>query len=324
MIIPVKGNDINQKENFESIKRQDYKDYDIVAVADSKDDPGIKAAKELGIKTLIAKGPWLKSSGKTRAIAYTLRKMKGYEIYAIADSDIKANRDWLSKLIEPFSCGDVYISTTFPIFLPIRPRFWSYVKEIWGLVGEGLLESELTRFGWGGSLAFRRELADSRLIHLLTDSKYSLSDDISITKRVKEIGKKIEYVKDAAPIVYVDENFKSFIEWANRQTALTILGYKKNLYFGYMYYGAEAILFGSGIIGAFAVSPLFSLLLAHFVISEAKTIKRVKRHRGRTSLNEIALFFAIVAIMPFLYLYKLRHASHMEHIEWRGRKYRVK
>ncbi len=85
------------------------------------------------------------------------------------------------------------------------------------------MKSKRTRFGWGGSLAFRRDLVDSRLMHLLSSSQYSVSDDISITKRAREKRMEIAYVDDAAPIVYTKETRSSFFEWANRQTALPFL-----------------------------------------------------------------------------------------------------
>jgi len=112
---------------------------------------------------LVAKGKCSACSGKSRAIAYALRRFKDYEIYVIVDSDVMAKRDWLSKLIAPLSNQGIGISTTFPTFVPVDHSLWSYVKMVWGLVGKSLMSSRLTRFGWGGSLAFKRDIVDEKL-----------------------------------------------------------------------------------------------------------------------------------------------------------------
>jgi len=223
VILPAKGYDLYQKDNFLSLKKQNYSNYNLVAVVDSINDPAAKTARRLGILTLVARGKCSACSGKSRAIAYALRRFKDYDIYVIADSDVMAKRDWLSKLIAPLSNPGTGISTTFPTFMPVDHGLWSYVKMLWGVVGKSLMSSRLTRFGWGGSLAFKRDVADEKLLYMLTHSRYAVSDDINITRRAKELGLSIAYVKDAEPVVYVKETKESFVEWANRQTALTLL-----------------------------------------------------------------------------------------------------
>jgi len=316
VILPAKGHDLYQEDNFLSLKKQDYGNYNLIAVVDSINDPAAKTARRLGIHTLVAKGKCSACSGKNRAIAYALRRFKDYDVYVIADSDVMAKKDWLSKLIAPLSNPGIGISTTFPTFMPADHSIWSYVKMLWGLVGKSLMSSRLTRFGWGGSLAFKKDIADEKLLYMLTRSKYAVSDDISITKRAKELGLSIEYVKDAEPVVYIKETRESFIEWANRQTALTLLGYKNNLYIGVAYYSAELLLFASGIIMPFTVNPIFTVLLLHFVISEYKAFVR-------SPIRPPVLFLVAMA-MPALYLYNLLKASRMRNITWRGRIYAIK
>ena len=316
VILPAKGYDIKQRQNFSSLKNQDYANYDLVAVVDSADDPAAKTAKQLGISILITKGKCNQCSGKNRAISYALHKLNDYGVYVIADSDIMVKKDWLRHLIAPLSDHSIGISTAFPTFVPIDNGLWSYVKMLWGLVGKSLMSSRATRFGWGGSLAFRNDIIDANLFNMLVNSKYSISDDISITKQSNKKGLSIAYVKDAEPVIYVKETKHSFIEWANRQAALTLLGYKNNLYIGIAYYSAELLLFASGIVLPFILSPVFAVLLLHFVISEYKAFMR--------SPIRPPMLSVIVILMPALYLYNLLKAASMESITWRGRSYVIK
>ena len=98
------------------------------------------------------------------------------DAYVIADSDIFVKESWLSDLVAPLNNKNVGLSATFPYF-SAKTGFWSRVKMIWGFVGQGMMESKTLRFGWGGSLAFRRDLLDEQDFDHLCGA---LSDDMAI------------------------------------------------------------------------------------------------------------------------------------------------
>ncbi len=315
VIVPCKGIDPHLEENLRSIAHQSYGQYKVVAVVDSASDPAAKHIRSAGIECISSNYRKSSRSGKVAAILFAIKKYPRYGAYVIADSDIRVGPNWLSGLIAPLSIGSIGLSTTFPKFVP-RRGFWSKVKLVWGFVGEGLMENEGTRFGWGGSMAFRRSLLSGQALAFLKSSRYSVSDDISITKAAKSAGLGIAYVKGIQPSVYSYENLPMLIEWSNRQTALTLLGYRKAFYYGIAFYLGEITLFISGIALAAAVSPAFIILLLHFLKSEAKTYIRAE-----SADPAIAL---IVVLMPFFYLANLVYASRMRHISWRGRRYEIK
>ena len=312
VLIPARGKDLSIKMNFKKAIKYIGK-RNLLVLVDSKKDYAYKLAKDLGMRILLVKGRCSKCSGKTRAIIYALKKYNNYDAYIILDSDVSITKNWLNSLISNLNCRGYGASTTFPIFKPIKNNFWSYAKEVWGLVGISLVENEKTRFGWGGSLAFKREIIDKKLFYYLSKSKYALSDDISITKRVKDKNMKIAYSKDIA-YVYTKENFSSFFEWSNRQTFFTLLGSNKMFYFGIAYYSAEIILILLG--GIFIIyNPIFIFFYSHLIKSIIVGYKRIKK------IN----FKIIVAfiIMPFIYLINLIIAKNKKEIFWRGRKYVV-
>jgi hypothetical protein len=314
VMVPCRGTELALAQNLHSIADQSYKDYDAVIIVDSKDEPAAACAKKLGIRVMVSVHSAPRSSGKVLAILTALSKLRGYDVYAIADSDVKVPRDWLAQLVEPLSDRKIGISTSYPKFIPAG-GFWSKVKYVWGFVGEGLMENERTRFGWGGSLAFSKAIVDRKLIRMMEDSPYSVSDDICITRRAKDLGLGVAYVDSIQPEVASNDSLGKFMEWANRQTVLTILGYRRNLYYGLAFYCAEIILLLSGIALSIAISPLFLILLLHLAKSEVKTYAR-----AATSDPTIA---AIVVFMPFLYVANLIAASGTDHITWRGRRYAV-
>ena len=130
------------------------------------------------------------------------------------------------------------------------------------------------------------------------------------------MGLGIAYIKEAQPIVNSDDSFAKFIEWSNRQSALSVLGYRKNLYYGVAFYSAEILLFVSGIVLSYFITPLFLILLSHFLKSEMRPAYRAGGASPTISL--------IVIFMPAIYLANLLAASRTRRITWRGRKYAIR
>ncbi len=315
VIVPCRGVELGLEENLVRIAHQDYPNYDAVVVVDEAGDPSAAYARRAGLNVIASGYKKGRSSGKVRAILAALEKFSGYEAYVIADSDVTVSRGWLRGLIAPLSDSGVGISTTYPRFVPAG-GLWSRAKFVWGFVGEGLMENEGTRFGWGGSIAFRKGFVDGRLVKMMEDSRYSVSDDICLTKHAKALGLKIAYAKEVQPEVASDDGIGKFMEWSTRQTALVLLGYRRNLYFGLAFYMAEVLLFVSGIALSLLVSPLFLVLLLHFVKSEAKTYSRAR--------SADPLIGIIVLFMPLMYLANLAAASSASYITWRGRRYPIR
>lgn len=315
VIIPCKGADPTLYENLLSIKAQHYSDYGIICVVDAADDAALPAIKKAGLRHMLSASQCKRCSGKVRAVSTALERFRGYAVYAIADSDITVPASWLKNLVQPLQKVEVGISSMFPHFKP-GAGFWSKVKLVWGYVGEGLMQHELTRFAWGGSLAFRRELLDKTSLRFFKDSEYSVSDDICLTKLAAMKGLRIAYVSEGRPHILSFEGFKGFAEWANRQTALSMLGYRRNLYMGLAFYSAESIAAASALMLSYYLSPFFIILLLHYAKNLASVYKRSGLH--------FATAAAITFILPYIYLLNLVYASRMRSISWRGRVYRIR
>ncbi len=313
VIVPARGRELTLGENLESLKNQTYKNYDIVAVVDSEGDPAVPELDAHRIKHIIADKMKGRGSGKSNAIATALNKFRNYDAYVIADTDITAPKNWLSLLIAPLSDKQIGASTTFPIFKPMS-GFWSSAKCVWGLVGQGMMESEYLRFGWGGSLAFRKSLVNRKFLEHFINS---VSDDVAITKEVRTKGMRMAYVSSARPIVNSSENVWTFWEWANRQTALSISGDNRVFWSGLLFYFAELLLPISGIILGITYNPALFLLIVPYAIGIL---------RSSTRLGDISCrgFILISAIMPAILLVNLLVAKEMQEIKWRGRIYKLK
>jgi glycosyltransferase involved in cell wall biosynthesis len=309
VIVPCKGRDVTLKKNLVSLKNQAFRDYDIIAVVDNTNDEALPTIRELGIKYMISSKKYKHCSGKVAAISTALSKAKGHAVCVIIDSDVECSPSHLKYLVAPLKDRGVGISTAYPYFNPIG-GFWSKIKMVWGFVGNGMMESRITRFGWGGSIAFRKDLIGKKELRIFSNA---ISDDIAFVHFAKSKGQKVAYASRCKINVNVDEDRKSFWEWANRQTALSVLGNRKLLYVGISMYAASCMLLIFGIVLSVLLSPYYIVLLTPFIIGLYKNQRRTKKHRA------FVLFSSF--LMNFIFLSNLIQASKMKEIRWRGRTY---
>ncbi len=311
VMVPCRGIDYSLKDNLASIKGQDFRNYDIIAILDDEGDPSAGVLKELSIPYLISSADCSNCSGKTRAISSAIEQKPDYDVYVICDSDIVAEKDWLRHIVTPLSESKIGLSTTFPYFNPVG-GFWSKIKAVWGIVGQSLMESNLTRFGWGGSLAFRKELLDTDSFREFSES---VSDDTALSSICSRKGLKISYSRQAQPTINSPDDFGTFFEWANRQTALSISATRKVFHFGLIVYVSTILVFLSAIALTFFYSGYFAFL---FIPTALSIFNNARRSR-----KVFPLLILVTPFLPFLFLTNLLVANSMEEIEWRGRKYRL-
>jgi cellulose synthase/poly-beta-1,6-N-acetylglucosamine synthase-like glycosyltransferase len=310
VMVPCKGVDYSMRQNLQSLKEQNFRNYKLVGIVDSSDDPSVPYLKEAGIEIIVSEYPCMKCSGKVRALSTAISRYTDYHVYVIADSDITVGKQWLEGLMNPLSNPKYGAATTFPVFYP-EGGFWSHFKSAWGIVGKSMMQSRITRFGWGGSLAFRKSLLDDP--KNLSFFSESVSDDTAITKICKERGLEIFYSRDSEPVVKSPDNFSQMIEWSNRQTALSIAASPEVYRYGVMYYSLEILLILSSVVLSAIVSVFFLLFLIPELVKILKVAPDLKASGWRIPFLEL--------ILPFFYEYNLLKAHRMNEIIWRGNSY---
>ena len=309
VILPIKGVDYELEKNLASLKDQEYDPYDIVAIVDSENDGSVPYLRNQRIRFSIARANCMKCSGKVRAIYSALLEFPDYDYYVVADSDLRASTRWLSNLLINLNDPDVGAATTFPVFFP-NGGYWSKLKMFWGLVGQSMMESSLTRFVWGGSMAFRKDLMDDASLESFSDS---VSDDIAVLRIVREKGLRVSYVPRSRPEIHSADNFGTFVEWANRQTAFSIYSTNKTFIFGMVYYVATIYLILSSIILSIFVSILFLVFLFPFFYNSINSQMKVP--------VKTWYFLSLTFILPFVYVWNLISGFTRRSVTWRGNTY---
>ncbi|MHB8361371.1 MAG: glycosyltransferase family 2 protein [Thermoplasmataceae archaeon] len=312
VIVPCRGIDHDMEDNFDSLLGQDYKNFHIVAVVDSPEDEATEIIRKKNIEVLTAIYYSNASSGKVRAITTAIKEKKGFEIIVLADSDTKVPEHWLRELIYPLSKNGVGAVSTYPRFVP-KGGFWSKVKEIWGYMGINMMEFAPTRFVWGGSVAFRSDLMDSKSLEYFSTA---VSDDSAITKICREKGVKIAYAPAASPKIVVLDNKKTFIDWAERQVAVSIIFDKRALIGGVFIY--------AGIIAYMVLMVYLSIFYGLiFLTGFIPYILNLINSGMRDTKNALWLI-PIGIFLPFVYLYNIIMGAKTKEIRWRGTNYKIK
>ncbi len=311
LMVPCKGTDIGLERNLRNATVQDYPNYRAVAIVEGKGDPAFAAIRKSGIGYIIGDFKCRNCSGKVKNLASAMAKFRGYDAYCIMDSDVTAERGWLSSLASALD-GNTGIATAFPFFNPLG-GFWSRAKQVWGFVGLGLMENPNTRFGWGGTLLFRKDLLGKGGFELFSES---VSDDIALTRLCRDRGLGIAYVPEARPVVDCRESAGSFIEWSNRQAALSVLGNRRLLHLGLVYYSASLLLLVSAVALSLSVNGWLAILLLPFALYVARAYQR--------SGSPDPLILPACFLVCFVYPYNLVHSAFAKRIVWRGRPYELR
>ncbi len=310
VVLPCKGVDYTLDENLKSLKDQSYGNYRIMAVIDSEDDPATDHIRNNGIEYVV-NDCQSGGSGKVRAIATALRKFDDYDAYVIVDSDVLADRNWLLNLLRPLIDESNGISTTFPYFEP-KNGFWSKFKTAWGFVGVGMMQSDITVFGWGGSLAFRKGLFDEKS---LNDFAEAVSDDMAITDLCRAREKKVAYVPESVVTINSPDDWHVFREWSIRQTSLLLSKSRNAYYIGILLYGSSALLFIGAVLLSLFVSAYFLVLFIPLIMNEIKMFKRLR--------SKQAIYILVQILLPFFYVWNLVVGSKTKEIAWRGNRYNL-
>jgi cellulose synthase/poly-beta-1,6-N-acetylglucosamine synthase-like glycosyltransferase len=106
VIIPVKGVSRKTKENLESVCIQEHQNFEVIFVAERKEDPAYEIAfylskKYQNVKALLS-GPHdsRRTIGKCHNLIYGVNHAEG-EVLLFGDSDVTYSRDWILKMTSP-------------------------------------------------------------------------------------------------------------------------------------------------------------------------------------------------------------------------------
>jgi len=250
LIVAAKGVSPEFPRFLELVTHQDYPDYRLIFVTESRDDPAFEAMADFlrseaggfapleeadarqeealvcrpgneadrGLREvrLVVAGPAESSGQKVHNQLRAFRHLDpGDELIAFADSDIMGDRDWLDTLVMPLNLGEADGSTGYRWFFPRRD---SLPNALATNINAGIATMTGPSWHtvlWGGSMALTRECFDE--VEVPRRMEGSLNDDLEITAGLREQGKRIRFVRSLMAVSPVDYTWRSLFEFGRRQ-----------------------------------------------------------------------------------------------------------
>ncbi len=330
VIVPCKGKDRRFRGNIKAMCSQDYENYRVIFVVDSKRDPAYKIlekiTREYRNTNLVISKTRKECSGKISALLRGVEEIRDVDIYIFADSDIRPHKKWIRYLVAPLQDKTIGATTGYRWYFP--HNLWTLVLSSWNACTAATLFLGKLNFAWGGSTAIRREVFEE--LGIEEKWKRSLSDDLVLTAALREKGYTIRFVPQCVVECFEDKNFSELVKWGTRQNVWTKWYYPSLWRISFVgavtfktlnLLGLALMITGNLLIGLLLFSPVILDFFKGW--QQLITFKEFMLYPKNKFGSTIA-YMSISTLTPFLIAYNLLLSFFRREIEWRGRRYRFK
>ena len=262
VILPCCGVDQRLEHTVESLRRQNYRNYEVFFTFESTDDP---AYDEVGRwardwtgppQHRVIAGMAERRSQKIHNLLAAISKLPDdCDVIAFLDSDAIPHPDWMGHLVKPLQDEGVGAATGFRWYTA-SGGVAAGIRSAWNAASVSLLHNDKTNFCWGGSTAIRRSEFERLNIAQRWDN--ALSDDYQVTRAVRDAGLLIRFVPQALLPTNERTTFGNFWNFARRQFVITRICAPK-------FWLAGFVLCFNLIIGATSVFFLFVAALFELI-----------------------------------------------------------
>lgn len=328
VIVPCKGVEKNFKENIQAICDQDYNQYEIVFVTDSKDDPAYNfLKKELADnpKTRIEISDLIEGcSGKISALIKGVKASGDVDVYVFADSDIKPHRDWLRLMVLHLKLDGIGATSGYRWYFPHDVK--SLLVSTWNMAGIPSLFYPPFSYAWGGSTAITKTVFEE--LNIESKWRTGLSDDLILTRALKKAGYKIRFVPQCVVESPAYEDIRSFFKWSTRQFtwvrwyfprvwAFSLVG---SLWLKFLTcLGFLILIFGFTLPGLLMISTIFFEMIYG---SQGFITMRKLMWYPRDRFGKAFSYALMMPVVSFILAYNNIVSSFKREIRWGGKIYR--
>jgi len=215
---PVRGADPGAYENYASFCRLDYPEYEIVFVVEDDHDSAIPVIHRVmsefptcNIRLLIG-AENLGASNKVCKLVRLVREAK-YDLFAISDSDVRVQPDYLHAVVEHFA--DPAVGAVTFLFRGIEDGTLAAQLDCLGASVEfcagALVSNELegTHFAHGATMATsRKTLQEIGGFEALVDRH---SDDFEFGNRISRLGYRVEIARKPVWMIFGPEAIRDYL-----------------------------------------------------------------------------------------------------------------
>jgi len=336
LFVPCKGVDLDFHSNLRSLLTQDYAHYRIRFIVEAADDPAVAAieqarAESPGVSCEITVAGLAKDCGQKvhNLLAATAEIPKDVEVLTFADSDACPGPKWLSRMVRRTSNSRTGVVTGYRWFVPKR---WTGCNVLLAAMNNqlaGNLGIRLFNIIWGGSWSTRKEVFER--LDVRGAWQGSLSDDMVLTRLVRQAGLKIVYEPYCLATSPIDFDLSSMLEFTRRQLLIVrvvtpgwwMLAASAALLVNGLYFGSLLLAGVWAITGGPLLLPLTGAA-AYYLLTALRTTIRRRTMRPFLQVDDVT--FARVTrferwgtpLVALLHLVTLASSATGRRIVWRG------
>ena len=340
----LRGADPFLSKCLEALSNQNYPEYEIRIVVDSKSDPAWDIATETLLKTDVPVdiSPLRirrdTCSLKCSALIQAVSELESdCEIIALVDADTIPHPNWLRELVNPLKNCQVGLTTGNRWYVS-GTQWGTICRYIWNVAAVG--QMHLYRIPWGGSLAIRTELV--RQAQLIERWEQAFCEDTMLRQVLQEENLQIESVASLMMVNREECTLPNFRRWVSRQLLNTKLyhpGWNAISVYGTITFiiPASAALsmaialfterwFSAVVLGD-SLLVYFTLLLVLIDQWQQAVQKKLMLRGESLPTGSITTFLKLIVALPLTQLVcaiALWQAMLTQQVEWRGITYRVK
>lgn len=345
LMVPCKDVDPDLEENLSMLLEQDYPRYEITFMTLDEHDASypylqrmVEKAQAKGLKAQIVFGGFSKVRCQKldNMLAGIDSLDQDVEIFAWADSDVRASREWLRQLVSPLAKeAEVGATTSFRWYRPEKRRPLTYLLSLWTGIQFTHMHMNQHVHVWGGTMAVTRKFFDEMDMRNIWDT--ALSDDCVLSNTVKRAGKKVEFVVPSMTSISSDHSIKDILIFAVRQSVIakhTLKGVWYPSIFGLSL--LHLALFRGLVLCLRAIQagqpiPLLGLLMLSFVpggivqsLCFIKAIRQLVAVREADDPMQAEYLWALFSPFAYTFLWSTLLASAAtDKFVWRGIFYRM-
>ena len=320
---PLKGNEPGLAENLESFCSLDYPLFQIILTIENPDDPATPAAQKIkekfperDIEIVFSQGNSLEGLNPKINNVSSAQPFIKYPLLMMADSDVRVQKDFLKRMVDPLSDPQIGLVTSFYQGAQSR-KFWPTMEAL--SINAYFLPQAMAaysfgmRFAMGAAMLIRKDVVEK--IGGFEYLSRHLADDFVLGEAVKALGLQIAAASCLVECVTEDSGFLKYlkhqIRWAHTIRTCRASGYLGLLFLhGFSLLILSLFLFGpSSNALMLMTAALLSKFLAQERILSASGAKLNWRSFFLLPLNELIIFFA------WVYGWKTQSVS------WRGETY---
>ena len=340
LLCPCKGLETGLESNLTALTEFDYRNYEIFFILASASDSAYSTVKRVAdhSKTpahVIIANRAEECGEKVHNLRVAIEQLPPeFEVLVFADSDGRPGKLWLRRLVAPLNDKQVGAATTMRWLIPNGQNLATALLATWNGSIVTMLSEGGKNFCWGGGTAIRRAVFDE--IRVLDEWNHSVSDDYSMTRALQRAARSILFVPECLTPAYVNVDFRSLLEFTNRQVLITKVYSRKNWAWGAMTHFLYCLTLPLGLavtlINVFATLPAFHLAMLTLVPVLLAAIRGGLRVSAATEVlqtarakivNQAWMYIVLGALIPYLFLYNFAVSLFTRKIRWRGITYEL-